>query len=235
MSLVLVSVVCFYTVYVVFVFFLFFFFKQKTAYEMRSSDWSSDVCSSDLGTGEARRDLPDAGAAVPGLANVAAVLVVPFRPLESEVSDLATVGSGIPRFGDELAPGQYRIGGDGRQDGRPLVEAAAARPTQRSREIESEAVDTHFGGPVAEAVGDHADGDGGAGVDRVAAPGQVDVADVAVEKVVAGAVQHSPADADSVDTLPAGVVVDDVEDDLGTGRVLCVATESELGDFDVRR
>src|SRR3546814_4621066 len=27
-----------------------FFFKQKTAYEMRISDWSSDVCSSDLGT-----------------------------------------------------------------------------------------------------------------------------------------------------------------------------------------
>src|SRR3546814_3348435 len=35
--------VCMY--YVVFV---FFFFKQKTAYEMRISDWSSDVCSSDL-------------------------------------------------------------------------------------------------------------------------------------------------------------------------------------------
>src|SRR3546814_2929644 len=34
--------------YVVF----FFFFKQKTAYEMRISDWSSDVCSSDL-----RRDV----------------------------------------------------------------------------------------------------------------------------------------------------------------------------------
>src|SRR3546814_20929309 len=31
-------------IYVVF----FFFFKQKTAYEMRISDWSSDVCSSDL-------------------------------------------------------------------------------------------------------------------------------------------------------------------------------------------
>src|SRR3546814_4702088 len=29
-------------------FLLFFFFKQKTAYEMRISDWSSDVCSSDL-------------------------------------------------------------------------------------------------------------------------------------------------------------------------------------------
>src|SRR3546814_2572266 len=30
----------------------FFFFKQKTAYEMRISDWSSDVCSSDLVLGE---------------------------------------------------------------------------------------------------------------------------------------------------------------------------------------
>src|SRR3546814_17005277 len=30
--------------------FVFFFFKQKTAYEMRISDWSSDVCSSDLAT-----------------------------------------------------------------------------------------------------------------------------------------------------------------------------------------
>src|SRR3546814_8645090 len=29
---------------------MFFFFKQKTAYEMRISDWSSDVCSSDLTT-----------------------------------------------------------------------------------------------------------------------------------------------------------------------------------------
>src|SRR3546814_8361384 len=36
----------------------FFFFKQKTAYEMRISDWSSDVCSSDLSErGSARHDL----------------------------------------------------------------------------------------------------------------------------------------------------------------------------------
>src|SRR3546814_1292615 len=32
-------------------FMLFFFFKQKTAYEMRISEWSSDVCSSDLDAG----------------------------------------------------------------------------------------------------------------------------------------------------------------------------------------
>src|SRR3546814_16292648 len=46
---------------------LFFFFKQKTAYEMRISDWSSDVCSSDLGSASARptkREI-DAGLAQP--------------------------------------------------------------------------------------------------------------------------------------------------------------------------
>src|SRR3546814_8759315 len=42
----------FYFMLVLFV--VFFFFKQKTAYEMRISDWSSDVCSSDLL--ERRRD-----------------------------------------------------------------------------------------------------------------------------------------------------------------------------------
>src|SRR3546814_11449940 len=38
----------YYYNYYVDYFLLFFFFKQKTAYEMRISDWSSDVCSSDL-------------------------------------------------------------------------------------------------------------------------------------------------------------------------------------------
>src|SRR3546814_9930482 len=36
----------------------FFFFKQKTAYEMRISDWSSDVCSSDLCSQPACLPLP---------------------------------------------------------------------------------------------------------------------------------------------------------------------------------
>src|SRR3546814_8397185 len=34
--------------------YVIFFFKQKTAYEMRISDWSSDVCSSDLTVGSRR-------------------------------------------------------------------------------------------------------------------------------------------------------------------------------------
>src|SRR3546814_3327649 len=43
---------------------MFFFFKQKTAYEMRISDWSSDVCSSDLGATLGRRALYLWGGAV---------------------------------------------------------------------------------------------------------------------------------------------------------------------------
>src|SRR3546814_5534821 len=45
--------------------FLFFFFKQKTAYEMRISDWSSDVCSSDLsGDGQRQQYIVDGFAVV---------------------------------------------------------------------------------------------------------------------------------------------------------------------------
>src|SRR3546814_2716019 len=42
------SVILLYLLFCVFIVCMFFFFKQKTAYEMRISDWSSDVCSSDL-------------------------------------------------------------------------------------------------------------------------------------------------------------------------------------------
>src|SRR3546814_4413056 len=38
--------------------FIFFFFKQKTAYEMRISDWSSDVCSSDLSESLSKLRIP---------------------------------------------------------------------------------------------------------------------------------------------------------------------------------
>src|SRR3546814_8109785 len=43
----------------------FFFFKQKTAYEMRISDWSSDVCSSDLDRAEGQSAAPCEGRECP--------------------------------------------------------------------------------------------------------------------------------------------------------------------------
>src|SRR3546814_7422971 len=55
----------------------FFFFKQKTAYELRISDWSSDVCSSDLSPAAALMQ-----ACVQGLLRGLPVASArPFRPL----------------------------------------------------------------------------------------------------------------------------------------------------------
>src|SRR3546814_341035 len=61
---------------------LFFFFKQKTAYEMRISDWSSDVCSSDLP--ETGYGYIEAGNEIDGHPGVNAVATFTEKP------DLAT-------------------------------------------------------------------------------------------------------------------------------------------------
>src|SRR3546814_7696520 len=67
MLYIIVYVICCVFVYDVVCLVYFFFFKQKTAYEMRISDWSSDVCSSDLLPGAGERPRPgvaaDGGAA----------------------------------------------------------------------------------------------------------------------------------------------------------------------------
>src|SRR5216117_4292735 len=44
--------------------FFFFFFKQKTAYEIRKGDWSSDVCSSDLLSALQKSDSPGAASSI---------------------------------------------------------------------------------------------------------------------------------------------------------------------------
>src|SRR3546814_3996823 len=67
--------------------FFFFFFKQKTAYEMRISDWSSDVCSSDLGhplVGEVR-----------GVGLIAAVELVADKESRKPFDPLGSVGGAV--------------------------------------------------------------------------------------------------------------------------------------------
>src|SRR3546814_2763682 len=54
---------------------IFFFFKQKTAYEMRISDWSSDVCSSDLRRRGGGRAPPDTASVDRGLSLLGASLL----------------------------------------------------------------------------------------------------------------------------------------------------------------
>src|SRR3546814_10867141 len=69
--------------------FLFFFFKQKTAYEMRISDWSSDVCSSDLsnvgltiGPGEVVGLMGDNGA---GKSTLVKIIAGNFPPTSGKI------------------------------------------------------------------------------------------------------------------------------------------------------
>src|SRR3546814_21104042 len=62
------------------------FFKQKTAYEMRISDWSSDVCSSDLNAG------PDASAALRQL------VALTGAPVTSTLMGLGAFPSDDPKW-----------------------------------------------------------------------------------------------------------------------------------------
>src|SRR3546814_4079497 len=73
----------------------FFFFKQKTAYEMRISDWSSDVCSSDLG-GKAKvgPDDPPIGA---GARDPLQIDALGFGDARGKRADLDPVGQARAR------------------------------------------------------------------------------------------------------------------------------------------
>src|SRR5881392_1871427 len=83
-----------------FMYFFFFFFKQKTAYEITHSDWSSDVCSSDLlapagvaGTG-GQGHVPEALAAGTGGVGGSGPLASLEHLVEGRLGDDADVGPG---------------------------------------------------------------------------------------------------------------------------------------------
>src|SRR3546814_15350465 len=92
--------------------FFFFFFKQKTAYEMRISDWSSDVCSSDLprvlrGAVERGREFRDQGLVE---------RVVHFGARQRDARDTLLVDLlHEQREGHQLHPKNAEAGGFGRR------------------------------------------------------------------------------------------------------------------------
>src|SRR3546814_20598325 len=102
---------------------MFFFFKQKTAYEWRISDWSSDVCSSDLGEaqagGRAGQDAEQPGAGGGG-GGEGADGTDDHHALEAEVEDAGLLHHQLAERGEE----QRRRGTDeGQQDRSKDVEA----------------------------------------------------------------------------------------------------------------
>src|SRR3546814_11846199 len=102
------------------VLFFVFFFKQKTAYEMRISDWSSDVCSSDLSaTGPpASVSQRATGAAPRGCSSTASAPARPRRPLCSPAAMRARSYASLP-------PGRSAVGAE-REGGFTLLEMLVA-------------------------------------------------------------------------------------------------------------
>src|SRR3546814_3434652 len=89
----------------------FFFFKQKTAYEMRISDWSSDVCSSDLAL-FADMEIPDGGMLDPTqVIHPKAEAEIAFtmgRDLEDPDASLETVIAAIDKAVPEIGRASCR-------------------------------------------------------------------------------------------------------------------------------
>src|SRR3546814_15864349 len=102
---------------------VFFFFKQKTAYEMRISDWSSDVCSSDLPT------------------------TFPVRPNQEPPSSHACSGSTTPPWCSCCGPGcapTRRPGTSPRKPTYACCSSTASAPCARPADLPP------FSGPLAD-------------------------------------------------------------------------------------
>src|SRR3546814_7513304 len=84
---------------------LFLFFKQKTAYEMRISDWSSDVCSSDLLAPVGMGEMPNRAA--DHLVHVPQVRAHRLRHADA-VAGIGSRTVEIDRIGFEMAEDQDR-------------------------------------------------------------------------------------------------------------------------------
>src|SRR3546814_10205605 len=92
---------------------VFCFFKQKTAYEMRISDWSSDVCSSDL----ILQSL-----IVPDKNGMTADVVLGFDDVQGyQKNGNVYFGATIGRFGNRLAGGAFELDEIGRASCRERV------------------------------------------------------------------------------------------------------------------
>ena len=148
------------------------------------------------------------------------VLPVPFRPQDREVAHLVAALPQVPRLGDELDRGHDRVLVDEVEE-RAQPVGRVHPPGQGGGQVEAEAVDVHVGDPVAEAVEDEVEDLGVAGVEGVAAAGEVDVAALVArgQPVVGRVVDPPQAEGGAELVALGGVVVDDVEDHLDAGRV----------------
>src|SRR3546814_1605889 len=92
-----------------FIQYLFFFFKQKTAYEMRISDWSSDVCSSDLKATRAFLESPPEGFAAGPILTPRGMLTIATEELVGRLEAMSNLEAG-PRTEPVEGEAIFKIG-----------------------------------------------------------------------------------------------------------------------------
>src|SRR3546814_6655340 len=110
---------------------VFFFFKQKTAYEMRISDWSSDVCSSDLCRTHRRDDAAHLAVRA-GLAGLGQLVAAELEHLVAR--DLRIIGREVARL---LALEMMRLGLPVRLDRQMAAAATRRRSEEHTSELQS--------------------------------------------------------------------------------------------------
>src|SRR3546814_9051874 len=103
----------------------FFFFKQKTAYDIRISDWSSDVCSSDLIQPHHGRSVAAAlglsGDLAKQAAKVLGGLYAAFLGTDAEQIEINPLAVCEGKDGDELLVLDAKVAFDGNEIGRAHV------------------------------------------------------------------------------------------------------------------
>src|SRR3546814_2069802 len=121
---------------------VFFFFKQKTAYERRISDWSSDVCSSDLLATDQltwlelfSQDIVEPTGRLEGHLTLAGTRAEPALGGQAQLTDFSTE---LPALGIALENGNVRL--DALADGTARISGSvrSASPDSRSDEHTSE-------------------------------------------------------------------------------------------------
>src|SRR6184192_294929 len=106
--------------------FFFFFFKQKTAYEMSIGDWSSDVCSSDLGnlTNQVRGIVKVVTAVAKG--DLKQKLLVEAKGEIAELADtINSMTDTLATFADQVTTVAREVGVEGKLGGQANVPGAA--------------------------------------------------------------------------------------------------------------
>src|SRR5271154_4943874 len=126
------------------------------------------------GGGETRSLRTGRCLATPKIAHRVAEFVVPLGPARREAPNLVAARTAIPRLGDQLHGGEYRVLAASFQK-TALIVKPVRLTRQNGAEIKAKAIHMGLGHPIAEAVGDHLDYPHIAQIECVSSAGIVDI------------------------------------------------------------